>query len=31
MEPDHVYVIPPNQNLRIADGHLEVTDFAEPR
>jgi two-component system CheB/CheR fusion protein len=31
MEPDHVYVIPPNQHLRIADGHLEVTDFTEPR
>jgi two-component system CheB/CheR fusion protein len=31
MEPDHVYVIPPNQHLQIADGHLEVTNFAEPR
>src|SRR5687768_12417870 len=31
MEPDHVDVIPPNQHLRIADGHLEVADFDEPR
>jgi two-component system CheB/CheR fusion protein len=31
MEPDHVYVIPPNKHLRLADGHLEVTEFAEPR
>jgi two-component system CheB/CheR fusion protein len=31
MEPNHVYVIPPNQHLRIADGHLDVSDFEEPR
>lgn len=31
MELDHVYVIPPNQHLKIADGHLEVSDFEEPR
>ena len=31
MEPDHVYVIPPNQHLRSVDGHLEVSDFTEPR
>ena len=31
MEPDHVYVIPPNQNLEITDGHLILTDFEQPR
>jgi two-component system CheB/CheR fusion protein len=31
MEPDHVYVIPPNQHIKITDGYLEVTTFAEPR
>ena len=25
VEPDHVYVIPPNQNLAMADGHLALT------
>jgi two-component system CheB/CheR fusion protein len=31
MEPDHVYVIPPNQNLEITDGHLVLSDFEAPR
>ena len=31
MEPDRVYVIPPNQHIQIADGHLDVSDFDEPR
>lgn len=26
VEPDHVYVIPPNKNLEVKDGHLEVAD-----
>ena len=26
VEPDQVYVIPPNKNLEILDGHIEVTD-----
>ena len=25
--PNHVYVIPPNQNLSMADGHLELADM----
>ena len=25
--PNHVYVIPPNQNLAMADGHLTLTDM----
>jgi len=25
--PDHVYVIPPNQNLATTDGHLKLTDM----
>lgn len=31
MEPDHVYVIPPNQNLEITDGYLVLSDFEAPR
>ncbi|HET6889777.1 MAG TPA: chemotaxis protein CheB, partial [Pyrinomonadaceae bacterium] len=27
VEPDHVYVIPPNQNLAMTDGHLALTDM----
>jgi len=27
MEPDHVYVIPPNQNIEITNGHLVLSDF----
>lgn len=26
VEPDRVYVIPPNKNLEVEDGHIEVTD-----
>jgi two-component system CheB/CheR fusion protein len=29
--PDQVYVIPPDRSLVITDGHLELTDFEEPR
>jgi two-component system CheB/CheR fusion protein len=25
VRPDHVYVIPPNQNLSMTDGHLKLT------
>ena len=31
LEPKRVYVIPPNRQLIVADGHLAVTEFAEPR
>jgi len=31
MEPDHAYVIPPNKNLVIEDGHLALRDFEERR
>ena len=31
VEPDHVYVIPPNCDLTIAHGTLHVQDRAEPR
>ncbi len=31
MQSGHVYVIPPDKNLEITDGHLIVTDFDEPR
>ncbi|HEY6187811.1 MAG TPA: chemotaxis protein CheB, partial [Pyrinomonadaceae bacterium] len=26
VEPDHVYVIPPNKNLEVNDGHIDVLD-----
>ncbi len=31
IEADHVYVIPPNKNLVVSDGHLDLTEFDEPR
>src|SRR5271170_3430690 len=31
LEPRHVYVIPPNRQLRAADHHLAITEFDEPR
>ncbi|MCC5887065.1 MAG: PAS domain-containing protein [Gammaproteobacteria bacterium] len=31
IEPDHVYVIPPNEDLRVADGRLALSAPAEPR
>jgi len=31
VEPDHVYVIAPNQQLVMVDGHLNVIDLARPR
>jgi two-component system CheB/CheR fusion protein len=30
VEPDHVYVIPPNRSIRMADSHLETVQFTEP-
>jgi two-component system, chemotaxis family, CheB/CheR fusion protein len=31
IEPRHVYVIPPNRQLRATDHHLAITAFDEPR
>jgi two-component system CheB/CheR fusion protein len=31
IEPDHVYVIPPNKHLSMNDGYLRVTDLDRPR
>lgn len=31
MEPDHVYVIPPNRNLSAIDTHLRLTELEESR
>ena len=31
IEPRHVYVIPPNRQLRATDHHLAITEFDEPR
>jgi two-component system, chemotaxis family, CheB/CheR fusion protein len=31
IEPGHVYVIPPNRQLRATDHHLAITEFDEPR
>ncbi len=31
IEPDHVYVIPPNRNIEITGGHLVLTEFTQPR
>src|SRR5262245_8451075 len=31
LEPDHVYIIPPNRNLRINDGRVSAEAFEEPR
>ncbi len=31
LEPKHVYVIPPNRQLTIADRRLSLAEFAEPR
>jgi len=31
IEPNHVYVIPPNRGIEVADSHLEVPEFEEPR
>jgi hypothetical protein len=31
LEPDHVYVISPNQDLTMSDGHLRVTEAHRPR
>lgn len=31
VEPDHVYVIPPNKDLTILHGKLQLTDLVKPR
>jgi two-component system, chemotaxis family, CheB/CheR fusion protein len=31
MEPRHVYVIPPNRQLRVTDEHLATAEFDQPR
>jgi two-component system CheB/CheR fusion protein len=31
IEPNNVYLIPPNASLSIADGHLRLSEFSEPR
>jgi two-component system, chemotaxis family, CheB/CheR fusion protein len=31
VEPNHVYVIPPNRNMLLTDTHLETVDFTKPR
>jgi two-component system CheB/CheR fusion protein len=31
LQPDHVYVISPNQDLQMSDGHLRVTEAKRPR
>jgi two-component system, chemotaxis family, CheB/CheR fusion protein len=31
LEADRIYVIPPNKNLVLTDGHLDLTEFDEPR
>ncbi len=31
IEENHVYVIPPNRNLELTDGHLELSEFSEVR
>jgi len=30
VEPDHIYVIPPNKSLEMADGHLTLSDVTSP-
>jgi two-component system CheB/CheR fusion protein len=31
VEPDHVYVIPPNRSILMGDSYLEAVEFIEPR
>jgi two-component system, chemotaxis family, CheB/CheR fusion protein len=31
IEPDHVYVIPPDRSMELTDGHLELAAFDQPR
>ena len=31
IEPNRVYVIPPNKNIIVTDSHLDIADFEEPR
>ena len=30
VEPNHVYVIPPNRSILLADSHLDTAEFTEP-
>ena len=30
VEPNHVYVIPPNRSIMMADSHLDTAEFTEP-
>lgn len=30
IEPDHVYVIPPNRNILVTDSHLDIAEFEDP-
>src|SRR6266542_1876261 len=30
VEPNHVYVIPPNRSIRMADSYLDTAEFTEP-
>ncbi|WP_241126946.1 chemotaxis protein CheB [Novosphingobium terrae] len=31
LQSDHVYIIPPGRGLALQNGHLQLTDFAQPR
>ncbi|MEJ2503888.1 MAG: chemotaxis protein CheB, partial [Gemmatimonadota bacterium] len=31
IRPDQVYVIPPDRSMAVTDGHLELSEFEEPR
>lgn len=31
IEPNHIYVLPPNRRIVVADAHLDVEEFDEPR
>lgn len=31
IDPNHVYVIPPNRNITVTDQHLDTSEFEEPR
>jgi two-component system CheB/CheR fusion protein len=30
LEPNHVYVIPPNRSILMTDAHLDIREFEEP-
>jgi signal transduction histidine kinase len=31
IEPNHIYVLPPNRRIVVTDAHLDVEEFTEPR